>query len=128
MTLPYDTDLCGEDFRALSVAELDGPAWEAWLEQIRGTEDGEHDEDLPYLFDELDALQIALTPGRWTELCEQYDICPEHVCDMQICLDDLPGEPCAHAQQIADAQVRAVEIQLARARAQSALARERLGL
>lgn len=40
------------------------------------------------LFDSLDRLSAILDEPSFTALLEAFDICPEHLCDIEICIDD----------------------------------------
>ena len=45
-----------------------------------------HDE--PDAFEVIEHLQPVMAPVLFKQLCESREICPIHICDIQICRDD----------------------------------------
>jgi hypothetical protein len=45
------------------------------------------DEELD-AFEELDAMKASTPAEVFAELALMFDVCPEHVCDIDICRDD----------------------------------------
>lgn len=53
------------------------------------------DDDNIDALDALDALRPLLDTHHFNALCAMLDICPMHICDIDICADDDIDE-CAH--------------------------------
>lgn len=45
----------------------------------------------------IESLQPLLAPAIFDAICDATEICPMHLCDMQICADDDDPD-CAHLQ------------------------------
>jgi hypothetical protein len=41
-----------------------------------------------YHIDALEALKPLLAPTVFADVCAAMEVCPTHLCDIQICLDD----------------------------------------
>lgn len=48
---------------------------------------GDADEDTDHL-EILESIRSILTPEHFTAVAESMEVCPIHVCDVEICIDD----------------------------------------